>query len=210
MALCSLGFPGPPGTASHALTQSLQSSDSGRSAGRHGILAATAPSVVAGPLRQFQRLATGAVPEELTQCRGGMDPTRQDSRRRGPTSSLQCLRQPGAWAASAPAFNLCFSTQRTGELVHPVRGSTACPGTGTGHGTASTACHPTLHQRALNNQLHEPSGESSTGVGGGRRTADLPCFLRPHIQAIVLGPPGGSGISFTRLSREEVVALMLP
>jgi hypothetical protein len=127
------------------------------------------------PFAHRHRGRSGAVAEELIQCRGGMVLPHQDSRRRGPSTPPQRHRQPGAWAASASAFNLCFSTHRTGELVHPVRVSTACPGTGTGHGTASAACPPPLHQRAVNSRLIEPGRESSTGVGGGRRTAGLPC-----------------------------------
>lgn len=45
MALCSLGFPGPPRHGSHAITESLQPSDRGWSTSRQGIVAAVAAEV---------------------------------------------------------------------------------------------------------------------------------------------------------------------
>lgn len=121
----------------------------------------------------------GAVAEQLTQCRGGMDPHRQDSRRRGPPASVPGSCQPGPRAKNSGVQLSAFLHLRTGELVHPIGVSTACPGTGTGHGAASSVCPPTLHHRASSDQLHEPHRESSTGVGGGCHTAGLSRF-RAH------------------------------
>lgn len=175
------GFAGPPGTASHAFIQSPRSCDSGWSASRHS----TAPAVPQGPLRPplrrwspalLHRVAgavPGAAPEELAQCRDGMDPTRQDSRRRNLTASVPVSCQPGPRAKNSGVPLSAFLHLRTGELVHPVGVSTACPGTGTGHGTASAACHPPLHQRGYPAQLPEPHREPSTGVGGGCHIAGL-------------------------------------
>lgn len=83
----------------------------------------------------------------------GLPPVRSSSIR----SSVLPARCLGGVSTGVPLS--AFLHLRTGELVHPVGVSTACPGTGTGHGTASSACRPTLHQRDWNSQFHEP-GES--------------------------------------------------
>jgi hypothetical protein len=82
------GFSGPPGDGSHAFIQSLRSCDSGRSSDHLGIIAATAPSVIAGPGPMVWAWFR-AVAEELLRCRGSMVSTCKDSRRnRGRSASI--------------------------------------------------------------------------------------------------------------------------
>jgi hypothetical protein len=79
----------------------------------------------------------------------GLPPPRSTS-----TAAVSC--QPGHRAMSFGVPLSAFLHTGLVNLFIQSGPSTACPGTGTGHGTASAACPPTLHQRALNSKLHEP------------------------------------------------------
>lgn len=111
------------------------------------------------PHRCRSRSRNSTVAEQLTQCRGGMDPHRQDSRRRGPPASVPGSCQSGPRARNSGVQLSAFLQLRTGELVHPVGESTACPGTGTGHSAASQSAvlHCINGIRATSSLSHQHS-----------------------------------------------------
>jgi hypothetical protein len=181
------GFSGPPGDGSHAFIQSPRSCDSGRSSGRQLVAPRSRRDrcghrSVGGRLLSAQghRSRSGAVAEELTQCRGGMVLPRQDSRRRGPPSPLQCPASPGTGRCLLASHSLLFYNLRTGELVHPVRAKHFLPGDRHGPWNSFRSMPSDAASTGLSSAAPGAPGEPSTGVGGGRRTAGLPCFCAPN------------------------------
>ena len=182
------GFSGPPGDGSHAFIQSPRSCDSGRSAGRHSsaaevvpsTVAATAPSVAAGSSRRVTGAVPGASTEPLIQCRGGMALTSPGlpPPRSSIAAAVSC--QPGARAVSFGVPLSAFLNLRTGELVHPVRAKHCLPGDRHGPWNSFRSMPSDAASTGLSSAAPGAPGEPSTGVGGGRRTAGLPCFCAPN------------------------------
>jgi hypothetical protein len=180
LALCSLGFTGPPGTASHAFIQSLRSCDSGRASGRHSPAAATAPSVAAGHLHTV----TGAFAEPLQNSWPSVAAAwfspRQDSRRRGPAAPLQCPASPGTGRCLQASHTLLFYNLRTGELVHPVRAKHCLPGDR--HGPWNSFRSMPSNTASTGSERPVPRAVSRTLNGGGWRPSYSwpPMLPRPH------------------------------
>jgi hypothetical protein len=216
MVLCSLGFAAPSGDGSHAFIQSPRSCDSGRSAGRYS----SAAEVLQGPLRPPLRRWSPAFRAPLPR------PFRSRCRTADPVS-----RRHGSLIARTPAA--AVHQHRHIDTASPVPGrrqhrrsisaflhtglvnlfiqsgpSTACPGTGTGHGTASPACHPTLHQRAVNSRIPELREKPQRGWVAAVVLLASHAFA-PQPSAITLGSPGCPGISDTRVSRVRKPAMDL-
>lgn len=168
--LCSVGFPGPPGTGPHALD---------------GAVAAQRPSAaslqcslrhrrdrrsisVAGLLRSGRSIGSAPPPSSRSSVTAACSTGGQDGplpRSRSTSCGVLC----GHVSGRAPQ---CFRDHgqlvRAGLEEHP-------RGPRQGLGAVSAACPPTLHQRALDSQLLEPA-VSSHG-GGWRLSSDWPLVL---------------------------------